>query len=429
MFPIDARFNVPDHIVALTSRQLHLQKDHPISITRQIIESHFPQPTFKYHNDFRPVVTVASNFDVLGFPEDHPGRSSSDTYYLNNQHLLRTHTSAHQVDTFSRHASNGFLLSGDVYRRDAIDRTHYPVFHQMEGARVWDTSNLSHPDVAAAILEDFETLPRHSITVDDPNPPFHDGNPLQQSHSTEVATALALHLKKSVENMVIDIFTRAQKAAAAANPSYEAEPLKIRWVDAYFPFTSPSWEMEVYFEGDWLEVLGCGIVKQELLERAGVPTQCAWAFGIGLDRIAMLLFKIPDIRLLWSQDERFLKQFKGVSDNLELVKPFVPFSKYPPIVRDVSFWLSSTSRAGGRIHGPEFHENDLMEVVRTIAGNAVEDVRLVDEFRHPTSGRQSRCYRIVYRSLDRTLMNQDANEMHKKVEEALVSRYGVEIRD
>ena len=75
---------------------------------------------------------------MLGFPPNHPGRSKTDTYYVNASKCLRTHTSAHQVDTFAAAESEGYTISADVYRRDAIDRSHYPVFHQMEGARVWD---------------------------------------------------------------------------------------------------------------------------------------------------------------------------------------------------------------------------------------------------------------------------------------------------
>jgi phenylalanyl-tRNA synthetase alpha chain len=201
----------------------------------------------------------------------------------------------------------------------------------------------------------------------------------------------------------------------------------MRWVEAYFPFTSPSWELEVYYAGDWLEVLGCGVVKQDIYINAGVPNQLGWAFGIGIDRIAMLLFKIPDIRLFWSKDKRFLSQFEGVTDNLDNLKRFVPFSKYPPCPKDVSFWLSSTTAAGGNTKGT-FHENDVMEIVRNVAGDVVEDVRLIDEFTHPKTGRKSMAYRIVYRSLERTLTNDEAVAFHEDVRKALVKELGVELR-
>lgn len=227
--------------------------------------------------------------------------------------------------------------------------------------------------------------------------------------------------------MVVDIFSRAKATAIKDDPNFVDEPLQMRWVEAYFPFTSPSWELEVYYAGDWLEVLGCGVVKQDIYINAGVPDQLGWAFGIGIDRIAMLLFKIPDIRLFWSKDKRFLSQFEGVTDNLDNLKRFVPFSKYPPCPKDVSFWLSSTTAAGGNTKGT-FHENDVMEIVRNVAGDVVEDVRLIDEFTHPKTGRKSMAYRIVYRSLERTLTNDEAVAFHEDVRKALVKELGVELR-
>lgn len=287
-------------------------------------------------------------------------------------------------------------------------------------------------DIAAAVWADIEKLPKHDIEVEDPNPSFHpERNPLQtEHHSPAEAEAIGAHLKRSLEAMVVEIFTRAKIAAAKSDPGYKDEALRIRWVEAYFPFTSPSWELEVYYQGDWLEVLGCGITQQSLYINAGQPQQLGWAFGIGLDRIAMLLFKIPDIRLFWSKDERFLSQFTGVSDNLDLVRRFVPFSKHPGCYKDVSFWLRSTSATGdnAKANVHDFHENDAMEVIRSVAGDVVEDVKLVDKFTHPKTGRSSMCYRINYRSLERTLTNAETNKMHEEVEKALVDKLGVEIR-
>ncbi|TEA17418.1 Phenylalanine--tRNA ligase [Colletotrichum sidae] len=428
----DSWFNVPQTVLNATSRKLHLQKDHPVAITRQIIESQFPTPTYRYHNTFDPVVSTHQNFDSLGFPLDHPGRAKSDTYYFNEGTLLRTHTSAHQAQTFQQNLSEGYLISADVYRRDAIDRSHYPVFHQMEGARMWDRTKVPGGDVAAAVWRDVEKLPKHNVKVEDPHPPYDaKTNPLQEDHhSAAEAEAIGAHLKRSLELMVVEIFTRAKAAAAKADPNYKDEPLRVRWVEAYFPFTSPSWELEVYYAGDWLEVLGCGVVKQDICINAGVPQQLGWAFGIGLERIAMLLFQIPDIRLFWSQDERFLSQFRGVSDKLDSMKRFVPFSKHPACHKDVSFWLRGVSAAGGntKASAQDFHENDVMELVRDIAGDRVEDVRLVDEFTHPKTGRRSMCYRINYRSLERTLTNEETNELHSEVTCRLVEKLGVEIR-
>lgn len=419
-------------MLAATSRKLHLQEDHPVSITRQIIESVFPGPTYRYYNDFHPVVSVDENFDSLGFPPDHPGRARSDTYYINESTLLRTHTSAHEAAIFRANASDGYLISADVYRRDEVDRSHYPVFHQMEGARLWDRSKVPGGDLAAAVWADVERLPKHDMKVEDPNPPFHpERNPLQAGHhSPAEAEAIAAHLKRSLELMAVEIFTRAKRAAAASDPDYKDEPLRVRWVEAYFPFTSPSWELEVYYAGDWLEVLGCGVTQQSMYVNAGQPQQLGWAFGIGLERIAMLLFNIPDIRLFWSRDQRFLGQFAGASANPDLVRRFVPFSRHPECYKDVSFWLRSTSAAGGntRANAHDFHDNDVMEVIRNVAGDVVEDVKVVDEFTHPKTGRKSMCYRINYRSLERTLTNVETNKMHDEVKKQLVEKLGVEIR-
>jgi phenylalanyl-tRNA synthetase alpha chain len=465
-----------------------------------LIESRFPD--FKTHNNLFPIVTTGQNFDSLGFPLDHVGRNRTDTYYINKETVLRTHTSAHQADTFRKNESEGYLISADVYRRDAIDRSHNPVFHQMEGVRSWDRfqAGKAGKAVAQAIWEDVEKLPKHDIAVEDPNPPFHaERNPLQSRHAPEEAEAIAAHLKRSLEDMVVTIFNAA-KSATDAGVSAPDEPLKVRWVEAYFPFTSPSWELEVLWQGDWLEVLGCGVVSQPILDNADVPNRVGWAFGIGLERIAMLLYSIPDIRLFWSRDPRFLSQFSEAKP----ITRFVPFSKYPACFKDVSFWLrSSSSAAGGAasIHPPAaspagtsstqsqistgdpvsavtgghaskrsesattqpasppsasasnlvtagtpgtpippaapmppsalssaFHENDVMEIAREVCGALVEDVRLTDEFVHPKTGRKSMCYRINYRSLERTLTNDETNALHERLRTLLVERLGVELR-
>ncbi|CAK4032250.1 Phenylalanine--tRNA ligase, mitochondrial [Lecanosticta acicola] len=448
-YPADSWTNVPPSILEHYGRKLHVQPNHPLSITRKLIESRFPG--FQNHNELTPVVTVGQNFDSLGFAADHPGRSRTDTYYVNKDTVLRTHTTAHELDVFRANASNGYTISADVYRRDAVDRSHYPVFHQMEGALTWDRN--AFPESAALvkqIRDDMEKLPKHDLVVDDPDPTFHQvRNPLQaEHHSPEEAEAVAAHLKRSLEDMVVTIFTEADKALAAAGNGAEGEqePLKVRWVEAFFPHTSPSWELEVWWRGDWLEVLGCGVIDQPLLIKADVPSRIGWAFGIGLERIAMLLFGIPDIRLFWSQDQRFLGQF----DENQPLKRFQPFSKYPAAPRDVAFWLPKTgpvvagtpasgstapSPAGGQpteppvtTDAPTFHENDLMEVVRNTAGNSVEDVTLIDSFKHPKTGKQSLCYRITYRSLEKTLTNEEANALHEQIRQELVSRFDVELR-
>lgn len=105
----------------------------------------------------------------------------------------------------------------------------------------------------------------------------------------------------------------------------------------------------------------------------GVPNKIGWAFGLGLDRLAMVLFGVPDIRLFWSRDERFLKQFSPGT-----VSQFKPFSKFPECYKDVAFWINDTrvsAAGGGQVS--RFHENDLMELLREEGGDLIEDVKLV----------------------------------------------------
>lgn len=299
----------------------------------------------------------------------------------------------------------------------------------MEGARIWNRRTVPRGDIATAVKEDMMKIPKHSLHVEDPNPTVHpERNPLQKLHGLNEVEAVAAHLKRSLEGVVIEIFSKAKQAALANGNTILNldEPLRVRWVEAYFPFTSPSWELEVFWQGDWLELLGCGIVKQDLLMHAKLDSSIGWAFGIGLERVAMLLFSIPDIRLFWSADPRFLSQFS----TLDSIRPFIPFSKHPACYKDVTFWLRSSisSRGGTRSPTPDFHENDVMEIMREVGGSLVEDVKLIDEFSHPATGRKSLCYRINYRSLERTLRNEEINALHEDVRMQLVGKLGVELR-
>lgn len=416
VYKTDEWTNVPNYILELTKRQLHLNPKHPIGILKDLIEKNFTGLGYTYYNNFKPVVTTFQNFDILGFPKDHVGRSKSDTYYLNKDHLLRTHTSAHENECFQQCKTPGYLITADVYRRDEIDKTHYPAFHQMEGARLWSKNT---PNIEDVMQKDIDNIPKTNIIVEDPfrDTPINEGNP-KQDYLTELQTKLAaIHLKKTVEYMVNLVFENAKKSAklAGCQESWVDEPLRVRWVEAYFPWTSPSWEIEVWWNGDWLECCGCGIVQQHVLLNSQLgDDKFGWAFGIGLDRIAMLLFDIPDIRLFWSLDERFSKQFKQGQ-----ISTFSPYSKYPGIQRDIAFWIPENV---------EVHENDVMEIVRIHGSDLVENVALVDSFLHPKTNRRSQCYRINYQSMDQSLTKVQINAIVENVTKTLIDQFGVEIR-
>jgi phenylalanyl-tRNA synthetase alpha chain len=259
-YPTDACTNISNPIKAVLPRKLHLNPSHPIGILRNIIEARFPPDIYTRYADLSPIVSLEQNFDSLGIPVDHPSRSKTDTYYVNSSTVLRTHSSAHQADVFRTCPTPGFLISADVYRRDEIDRNHYPAFHQMEGAMTWKLNPKSED--LSAIQKSIDALPKVDIPVEDSKEHFHAGNPLQQEYSPAMATAVATHLKRTLEDVVQEIFHRA-------HINETKEKVKVRWIDAYFPFTSPSYELEVFWEGNWLELLGCGIVTQKVLGNAG----------------------------------------------------------------------------------------------------------------------------------------------------------------
>lgn len=415
--PIDEWTNLPPNIADLTGRKLHHQENHPVGIVRNLIEKRLDGLGYTSYNQFTPVVSKFENFDQLGFPEDHPGRSKTDTYYLNKDTLLRTHTSAHESECFQTCKTPGYLISADVYRRDTIDRTHYPAFHQMEGARTFqrkdDGSHL------AEIEREIAAIPSSGMIVEDPHPPFHDGNPRQLSMSERECELLGIHLKKTMELIMGDVFAKARAAATASGSiSKDSDlnsPIKARWIEAYFPWTSPSWEIEIWWKGEWLEMCGCGVVQQQVLDNAGLKDRIGWAFGIGLERTAMILFGIPDIRLFWTHDQRFLSQFQAGK-----VTNFRPYSKYPSTSRDLAFWNAEKVEP--------VHINDIMEVVRDIGGDLVENVELIDEFVHPKSLRLSHCYRIRYQAMDRSLTNEEINVLQDKIVDVVRQQFSVEIR-
>ena len=393
----DHMTNVTSTVINRAGRNLHNVPRHPVNIIKQRVVSHFHatyvnrrgNAIFAHFDDVGPVVTTEQNFDSLLVPPGHVSRSRKDNYYINSTHMLRAHTSAHQRD-FIKMGFDRFLVTGDVYRRDEIDSTHYPVFHQMEGVRLYTKHEL------------FQSAGDDSLEVLEPNPADSvETEERQAEHTTDAVKMLEIDLKQTLEELVKDLF---------------GKDIQMRWVSAYFPFTNPSYELEIYFKGEWMEMLGSGIMRQGILINGGAANKVGWAFGLGLDRLAMLLFGIHDIRLLWTRDSRFIEQFRSVGLHPATNIQFKPFSKYPPCYKDISFWVTS-----------DFNQSDFYEVVRSTCGDIVEKVKLVDEFFHPEKHRTSHCYRITYRSMDRTVTDEEINKLQEGVRRE-VQQMGLELR-
>ncbi|KAG7160113.1 Phenylalanine--tRNA ligase-like [Homarus americanus] len=272
---------------------------------------------------------------------------------------------------------DNFLVIGDVYRRDEIDASHYPVFHQVEGVRLCTASQIfgSHQN-----MDNFQI--------------FDSGE--RTTEKQGVHTAEALHLLESdLKGCLLGLAT-----------SLFGQDIEARWVDAYFPFTHPSWELEVKLNDVWVELLGCGLIEQEILFNRGVEDKIGWAFGLGLERWAMKLFGIPDIRLFWSTDSGFLSQFH-FDDPTKPVK-YKTVSKYMQCSNDISFWLPADG---------QYNSTDFFDLVH-----------LIDAFTHQKKKLTSHCYRIVYRHMEKVLTQEEVNILHRRIEEEAAANLNVTIR-
>lgn len=360
--------NIPKSIEDKLNKNLHNKPNHPIEIIKQHIYNHFKsQDKYKFHifDDLNPIVSVEDNFDKLLIPKDHPARGKSDTYYVNENQVLRTHTSAHQNELLAQ-GHTSFLVSGPVYRKDEIDARHYPVFHQMELLTLIDNK-------------------------DDP----------------------VTELKRILSSLVEYLF-----------PGCE-----YRFNPDYFPFTDPSFEIEVKFNGQWLEVLGCGVVQPKILENNCLHNKKGVAFGLGLERLAMILFDIHDIRYFWVDDDKFLGQFK---DGINSV--FKPYSLLDEVKRDISFWIPDEQLSGdtGYPRDKWLNENNFFELIRENSNDIIKNVILFDPFYHEKKKKHSRAYRITYMPVDPKLKDPAefvliVNTLHKKLGE-LISQLGLELR-
>lgn len=338
----------------------------PGSPIHEMVKRILAQPNFK---DFDTVVTpeVVSTevgFDLFDFPVDHPARNKSDTYYIDDNHILRTQTTVMWYyylqqesikERMARGESVGCFSFGKVYRKDEIDRHHMNVFHQLDG---WYLAPKDKEMIGTKELQD-------------------------------VLQSIA---KAVFGDTIIGRF----------NPDT-------------FPYTDPSLEMEIDKDGKWMEVLGSGVVKGSVLEKFGVDSTKwnGWAFGFGLERLAIVSMDLPDIRLLWSTDERVTKQ-------LQLGNKYKEVSKFPPVVRDISFVVEN-----------DFVLNDYFDAIRTVGGDMVEQVELTDKYENAAKfgeGKTSYTFRIIYRDLNKTLTNEEVNAMHAKIEEMTKEDYKGSIR-
>lgn len=321
--------------------------------------------------DIPEVVPTRLLFDLFDFPADHPARSKSDTYYIDDTHALRPHDTVFwyyylnhpEIQArIARGESMGALSYGKVYRKDEIDSRHMNVFHQFGG---W-----------------YIAPENESVTPDD--------------------------LKKSLTEIIRNIF---------------GVETHIRFNVDDFPYTDPSFEVEVNVagtaaegpaRGEWLEILGCGMPKASVLKKLGLVGYHGWAFGFGIERLAIISMALPDIRLLWSEDERVKKQ-------LTLGRVYEEVSKYPAVVRDISFIVPKT-----------FVPNDYFDLVREVVGDTlVEEVALIDEYENDErfgAGKKSYAYRIIYRSLERTLTGAEVDALHAKLEKATVADFSAAVR-
>ena len=402
-YACDSMTNVTPTILNKVGRDLHKVPQHPLNIVKQRIADHFQRryrsktgtPIFAHFDSIGPLVTTEQNFDSLLVPYDHVSRSRRDNYYVDSSHVLRAHTSAHQRDLI-RMGFDRFLVTGDSYRRDEIDSTHYPVFHQMEGVRLFNRHELFPASLdGPEDLSLFEEEQSLAVETDDK----------QDVHTMTAVKLTELSLKRTLTDLVKELF---------------GEDTETRWEPDYFPFTHPSYQLKIKFnDSEWMEVLGSGVMRQPILDAAGARDKIGWAFGLGLDRLAMLLFRIPDIRLFWSTSPRFLEQFHSVTVDPATDIVFKPFSKFPTCHKDIAFWLP---RDG------EFAENDFFELVRSVGGDLVERVEMRDQFSHPVSGRVSHMYRVFYCSMERNITNEEINILQNCLRSSVTTELGVELR-
>jgi phenylalanyl-tRNA synthetase alpha chain len=242
--------------VTLPGRGIGCGGLHPVTRTLERIETLFHSIGYavaegpEIESDFY-------NFTALNIPEDHPARAMHDTFYIDEQHVLRTHTSPIQIRYMQAHVEKHkhqltmpdirIIAPGRVYRVDS-DATHSPMFHQVEG--LWIGERVSFADLKGVIADFLQNY-------------------------------------------------------------FETSDMQVRFRPSFFPFTEPSAEMDMSWNGGWLEIGGCGMVHPNVLKHVGIDSEkyIGFAFGMGVERLAMLRYGVNDLRLFFENDLQFLKQF------------------------------------------------------------------------------------------------------------------------
>jgi phenylalanyl-tRNA synthetase alpha chain len=225
---------------------------HPVTLTLQRIEALFHSIGFDVATG-PEIETDFYNFTALNIPENHPARAMHDTFYVDDNNVLRTHTSPVQIHYMENALKNNkqpplkIIAPGRVYRVDS-DATHSPMFHQVEG--LWVDENISFANLKG-VVQDF--------------------------------------LQKF----------------------FERDDLTVRFRPSFFPFTEPSAEMDMSWNGGWLEIGGCGMVHPEVFKHVNIDSEKyrGFAFGLGVERLAMLRYGVNDLRHFFNNDLRFLQQF------------------------------------------------------------------------------------------------------------------------
>lgn len=257
-FAMQSKLSATAVDVTLPGRGIDLGSIHPVTKIRFMLEDYFKGLGFsvvegpEVEDDFH-------NFAALNIPEHHPARAMQDTFYFADGRVLRTHTSPVQIRSMRASKPPYRLIApGRVYRCDS-DVTHTPMFHQVEGLMI--DENISMANLKAILTRFLQVL-------------------------------------------------------------FE-QPIKLRFRSSYFPFTEPSAEVDMQCtkcsgsgcrickNTGWLEVLGCGMVHPKVLDNCNIDSEkyTGWAFGLGIDRLAMLRYNIPDLRMLFENDLRFISQF------------------------------------------------------------------------------------------------------------------------